>query len=183
MGSRKATTKTPSGWPGTDDPQRVGYHAGRQVHFAVAGPAPVLSSKYDYETAPPITSTRLRPIKRKTPLTWISSSTAAAGPGLTELVKVYEADGIGRGPVDEDEDILNYDDVGRSDAYVATLIPLLLDIVSQRSLTMPARDGALFYLSWPGKPGEKGGLYQAGLIFPQLTLWQTRVVALWRWRL
>ena len=32
--------------------QRAGYHAGRQVHFAVAGPAPVLFVQIRFETAP-----------------------------------------------------------------------------------------------------------------------------------
>ena len=39
-------------------------------------------------------------------------------PGLSEACEVYEADGTDTGPVGEDEDILNYDDVDDPDAYV-----------------------------------------------------------------
>ena len=56
--------------------------------------------------------------KRKTPLTWISSSTAAGRPGLNEACEVYEVDVSKAGPVNEDEDILNYDDVDDLDAFV-----------------------------------------------------------------
>ena len=39
-------------------------------------------------------------------------------PGLSEACEVYEADGTDTGPIGEDEDILNYDDVDDPDAYV-----------------------------------------------------------------
>uniref|UniRef100_UPI002A80AD00 VirD4-like conjugal transfer protein, CD1115 family n=1 Tax=Hungatella effluvii TaxID=1096246 RepID=UPI002A80AD00 len=39
-------------------------------------------------------------------------------PGLSEACEVYEADGADTGPIGEDEDILNYDDVDDPDAYV-----------------------------------------------------------------
>ena len=39
-------------------------------------------------------------------------------PGLNEACEVYEADGTDTGPIGEDEDILNYDDVDDPDAYV-----------------------------------------------------------------
>ena len=39
-------------------------------------------------------------------------------PGLNEACEVYEADVSEAGPVSEDEDILNYDDVDDPDAYV-----------------------------------------------------------------
>ena len=39
-------------------------------------------------------------------------------PGLSEACEVYEADGADTGPIGEDEDILNYDDVDNPDAYV-----------------------------------------------------------------
>ena len=39
-------------------------------------------------------------------------------PGLNEACQVYEADGTDTGPIGEDEDILNYDDVDDPDAYV-----------------------------------------------------------------
>ena len=39
-------------------------------------------------------------------------------PGLNEVCEVYEADGTDTGPIGEDEDILNYDDVDDPDAYV-----------------------------------------------------------------
>ena len=39
-------------------------------------------------------------------------------PGLSEACEVYEADGTDTGPISEDEDILNYDDVDDPDAYV-----------------------------------------------------------------
>ena len=38
--------------------------------------------------------------------------------GLNEACEVYEADGTDTGPIGEDEDILNYDDVDDPDAYV-----------------------------------------------------------------
>ena len=39
-------------------------------------------------------------------------------PGLSEACEVYEADGADTGPIGEDEDTLNYDDVDDPDAYV-----------------------------------------------------------------
>ena len=39
-------------------------------------------------------------------------------PGLNEACEVYEVDVSETGPVSEDEDILNYDDVDDPDAYV-----------------------------------------------------------------
>ena len=39
-------------------------------------------------------------------------------PGLNEACEVYEVDVSDTGPVSEDEDILNYDDVDDPDAYV-----------------------------------------------------------------
>ena len=48
----KLQPEHPAAGPGTDDTQRAGYHAGRQVHFAVAGPAPVLFVQIRFETAP-----------------------------------------------------------------------------------------------------------------------------------
>ena len=39
-------------------------------------------------------------------------------PGLNEACEVYEIDVSDTGPVSEDEDILNYDDVDDPDAYV-----------------------------------------------------------------
>ena len=39
-------------------------------------------------------------------------------PGLSEACEVYEVDVSDTGPVSEDEDILNYDDVDDPDAYV-----------------------------------------------------------------
>ena len=39
-------------------------------------------------------------------------------PGLSEACEVYEADGTDTGPISEDEDILNYDDVDDPDASV-----------------------------------------------------------------
>ena len=39
-------------------------------------------------------------------------------PGLSEACEVYEADRADTGPIGEDEDILNYDDVDDPDAYV-----------------------------------------------------------------
>ncbi len=39
-------------------------------------------------------------------------------PGLNEACEVYEVDVSEAGPVSEDEDILNYDDVDDPDAYV-----------------------------------------------------------------
>ena len=39
-------------------------------------------------------------------------------PGLSEACEVYEVDVSEAGPVSEDEDILNYDDVDDPDAYV-----------------------------------------------------------------
>ena len=39
-------------------------------------------------------------------------------PGLSEACEVYEVDASDTGPVNEDEDILNYDDVDDPDAYV-----------------------------------------------------------------
>ena len=38
--------------------------------------------------------------------------------GLNEACEVYEVDASDAGPVSEDEDILNYDDVDDPDAYV-----------------------------------------------------------------
>ena len=38
----KLQPEHPAAGPGTDDTQRAGYHAGRQVHFAAQGPAPIL---------------------------------------------------------------------------------------------------------------------------------------------
>ena len=53
VGSRKATTRTPSGW-GRElmTPSELATMPGRQVHFAVAGPAPVLFVQIRFETAP-----------------------------------------------------------------------------------------------------------------------------------
>ena len=48
----KLQPEHPAAGPGTDDTQRAGYYAGRQVHFAVAGPAPVLFVQIRFETAP-----------------------------------------------------------------------------------------------------------------------------------
>ena len=48
----KLQPEHPAAGPGADDPQRAGYHAGRQVHFAVTGPAPVLFVQIRFETAP-----------------------------------------------------------------------------------------------------------------------------------
>lgn len=39
-------------------------------------------------------------------------------PGLNEACEVYEADGTDTGPIGEDEDILNYDDLDDPDAFV-----------------------------------------------------------------
>ena len=39
-------------------------------------------------------------------------------PGLSEVCEVYEADVPDTGPIGEDEDILNYDDVDDPDAFV-----------------------------------------------------------------
>ena len=50
----KLQPEHPAAGPGTDDPQRAGYYAGRQVHFAVAGPAPVLFVQIRFETASPL---------------------------------------------------------------------------------------------------------------------------------
>ena len=48
----KLQPEHPAAGPGADDPQRAGYHAGRQVHFAVAGPAPVPFVQIRFENDP-----------------------------------------------------------------------------------------------------------------------------------
>ena len=48
----KLQPEHPAAGPGADDTQRTGYHAGRQVHFAAAGPAPVLLAQIRFEAAP-----------------------------------------------------------------------------------------------------------------------------------
>ena len=103
---------------GADDPQRAGYHAGRQVHFAVTGPAPVLFVQIRFETAPELQVHRLRPIKKKNAFDLDKLINRRRRPGLSEACEVYEVDASEAGPVSEDEDILNYDDVDDPDAYV-----------------------------------------------------------------
>ena len=56
--------------------------------------------------------------KKKTAFDGAKNISRRRRPGLNEACEVYEADVSEAGPVSEDEDILNYDDVDDPDAYV-----------------------------------------------------------------
>ncbi len=90
---------------------------GDKCILQLRGLPPFLSPKYDLKKHPNYKYTAEFD-KKKNAFSLDKLINRRRRPGLNEACEVYEADGTDTGPIGEDEDILNYDDVDDPDAYV-----------------------------------------------------------------
>ena len=96
-------------------PSELATMPGDKCILQLRGLPPFYSPKYDLKSTR-TTDIRLKPTKRKTPLT-LTGSLTAAGAGPDEMCEVYAVAVPDDGPTSEDEDILNYDDIDDPDAF------------------------------------------------------------------
>ena len=90
---------------------------GDKCILQLRGLPPFFSSKYDLKQHPNYKYTA-EADKKKNAFDLDKLINRRRRPGLNEACEVYEVDVSDTGPVSEDEDILNYDDVDDPDAYV-----------------------------------------------------------------
>ena len=102
--------------PGAYDPQQIGDHARRQVHFAASGLPPFFSRKYDLKNHPNYRYTAEADKKNAFELDRLIRRHRP--PGSSEFCEECELDVPDESNIGGDEDILNYDDIDDPDAFV-----------------------------------------------------------------
>ena len=98
-------------------PSELATMPGDKCILQLRGLPPFFSSKYDLKQHPNYKYTA-EADKKKNAFDLDKLINRRRRPGLNEACEVYEVDISDTGPVSEDEDILNYDDVDDPDAYV-----------------------------------------------------------------
>ena len=98
-------------------PSELATMPGDKCILQLRGLPPFFSSKYDLKQHPNYKYTA-EADKKKNAFDLDKLINRRRRPGLSEACEVYEVDASEAGPVNEDEDILNYDDVDDPDAYV-----------------------------------------------------------------
>ena len=98
-------------------PSELATMPGDKCILQLRGLPPFFSSKYDLKQHPNYRYTA-EADKKKNAFDLDKLINRRRRPGLNEACEVYEVDVSEAGPVSEDEDILNYDDVDDPDAYV-----------------------------------------------------------------
>ncbi len=98
-------------------PSELATMPGDKCILQLRGLPPFFSSKYDLKQHPNYKYTA-EADKKKNAFDLDKLINRRRRPGLSEAYEVYEVDVSEAGPVSEDEDILNYDDVDDPDAYV-----------------------------------------------------------------
>ena len=98
-------------------PSELATMPGDKCILQLRGLPPFFSSKYDLKQHPHYKYTA-EADKKKNAFDLDKLINRRRRPGLNEACEVYEVDVSEAGPVSEDEDILNYDDVDDPDAYV-----------------------------------------------------------------
>ena len=98
-------------------PSELATMLGDKCILQLRGLPPFFSSKYDLKQHPNYRYTA-EADKKKNAFDLDKLINRRRRPGLSEACEVYEVDASEAGPVSEDEDILNYDDVDDPDAYV-----------------------------------------------------------------
>ena len=98
-------------------PSELATMPGDKCILQLRGLPPFFSSKYDLKQHPNYRYTA-EADKKKNAFDLDKLINRRRRPGLSEACEVYEVDASDTGPVNEDEDILNYDDVDDPDAYV-----------------------------------------------------------------
>ena len=98
-------------------PAELATMPGDRCILQLRGLPPFYSPKYDLKQHPNYKYTA-EADKKKNAFDLDKLINRRRRPGLNEACEVYEADGTDTGPIGEDEDILNYDDVDDPDAYV-----------------------------------------------------------------
>ena len=98
-------------------PSELATMPGDKCILQLRGLHPFFSSKYDLKQHPNYKYTA-EADKKKNAFDLDKLINRRRRPGLNEACEVYEVDVSEAGPVSEDEDILNYDDVDDPDAYV-----------------------------------------------------------------
>ena len=98
-------------------PSELATMPGDKCILQLRGLPPFFSSKYDLKQHPNYKYTA-EADKKKNAFDLDKLINRRRRPGLNEACEVYEVDVSEAGPVSEDEDILNYDDVDDPDAYV-----------------------------------------------------------------
>ena len=98
-------------------PSELATMPGNKCILQLRGLPPFFSSKYDLKQHPNYKYTA-EADKKKNAFDLDKLINRRRRPGLSEACEVYEVDVSDTGPVSEDEDILNYDDVDDPDAYV-----------------------------------------------------------------
>ena len=98
-------------------PSELATMPGDKCILQLRGLPPFFSSKYDLKQHPNYKYTA-EAGKKKNAFDLDKLINRRRRPGLNEACEVYEVDVSDTGPVSEDEDILNYDDVDDPDAYV-----------------------------------------------------------------
>ena len=98
-------------------PSELATMPGDKCILQLRGLPPFFSSKYDLKQHPHYKYTA-EADKKKNAFDLDKLINRRRRPGLNEACEVYEVDASEAGPVNEDEDILNYDDVDDPDAYV-----------------------------------------------------------------
>ena len=98
-------------------PSELATMPGDKCILQLRGLPPFFSSKYDLKQHPNYKYTA-EADKKKNAFDLDKLINRRRRPGLNETCEVYEVDVSDTGPVSEDEDILNYDDVDDPDAYV-----------------------------------------------------------------
>ena len=98
-------------------PSELATMPGDKCILQLRGLPPFFSSKYDLKQHPNYKYTA-EADKQKNAFDLDKLINRRRRPGLNEACEVYEVDVSDTGPVSEDEDILNYDDVDDPDAYV-----------------------------------------------------------------
>ena len=98
-------------------PSELATMPGDKCILQLRGLPPFFSSKYDLKQHPNYKHTA-EADKKKNAFYLDKLINRRRRPGLNEACEVYEVDVSDTGPVSEDEDILNYDDVDDPDAYV-----------------------------------------------------------------
>ena len=98
-------------------PSELATMPGDKCILQLRGLPPFFSPKYDLKQHPNYKYTS-EADKQKNAFDLDKLINRRRRPGLNEACEVYEVDGSDTGPVSEDEDILNYDDVDDPDDYV-----------------------------------------------------------------
>ena len=98
-------------------PSELATMPGDKCILQLRGLPPFFSPKYDLKQHPNYKQTA-EADKKKNAFDLDKLINRRRRPGLNEACEVYEVDASDTGPVNEDEDILNYDDVDDPDAYV-----------------------------------------------------------------